>query len=363
MSEENNNNNNNNNSSQEKILDHHPHDDNVIRTFHGSVCIITGGASGIGKALAEELSDQGSRAIVLLDRDMDSLEKVADALQTWTETKVYEVDVRSYEDILRAIKETKETFGRIDYMFNNAGISIDGTIDDIGVDDFNYILDVNLRGAANGIHAAYPIMREQGFGHLVQTSSIAGLIPFGEGVTAYGASKYAVVGLSLNLRVEAARHGVRVSALCPGIVDTPILKGGGKYGKSQDGVPQDVIDDLSKKLHKMDPKTFAKNALKQVSKNKPIITLGRTNKFMLWIHRHFPSVGLWISSKRNSQRVEAIEKFKAEQTKQNDESQENTKEEAPETAKETVDGPKKEEGEEEREEVDGDFEKKETSEV
>jgi hypothetical protein len=151
--------------------------------------------------------------------------------------------------------------------------------------------------------------------------------------------------------------------LCPGIVDTPILKGGGKYGKSQDGVPQDVIDDLSKKLHKMDPKTFAKNALKQVSKNKPIITLGRTNKFMLWIHRHFPSVGLWISSKRNSQRVEAIEKFKAEQTKQNDESQENTKEEAPETAKETVDGPKKEEGEEEREEVDGDFEKKETSEV
>jgi NAD(P)-dependent dehydrogenase (short-subunit alcohol dehydrogenase family) len=288
-----------------------------LRSFEGAVVIITGGASGICKASAEEVVEKGAHALVLADRQVDLAKEVATKLRSkkgTLETKVYEIDVRDFDAMQKVVTETKEAYSRLDYMFNNAGIIIAGSIDQIGVDDLNYVLDVNIRGVTNGVQAAYPLMKEQGFGHIVNTSSMASLIPNGEGFSAYGTSKYAVIGLSLNLRVEAARHGVYVSALCPGVIDTPILKEcGGKYGKSKSGLSQEAIDNFLDKIyasrfHPMAPTKFAAKTLKLVGKNKPIIIVpGWPWEMVYFWYRIFPSLDLYLAIKINNMIVKKME--------------------------------------------------------
>jgi NAD(P)-dependent dehydrogenase (short-subunit alcohol dehydrogenase family) len=111
-------------------------------------------------------------------------------------------------------------------MVNNAGIGVGGEARELLLAHWDRAIDVNLRGVVHGVHAAYPVMVEQGSGHIVNTASLAGLLP-SPGLTPYAMTKHGVVGLSLSLRVEAAAYGVRVTAVCPGVVDTPILDKGG----------------------------------------------------------------------------------------------------------------------------------------
>jgi NADP-dependent 3-hydroxy acid dehydrogenase YdfG len=108
-----------------------------------------------------------------------------------------------------------QQYGRIDYLFNNAGIGIGGEVDSFTLHDWSDIIDVNLRGVVHGIQAVYPIMIRQRCGHIVNTASMAALITT-VGQAGYTATKHAVVGLSKALRVEAEHHGVQVSVLCPG---------------------------------------------------------------------------------------------------------------------------------------------------
>ena len=132
------------------------------------------------------------------------------------------VDVRDASQVQALVEGAHRELGRIDYLFNNAGVNVCAELRDTTLEDWNLLIDVNLRGVVHGVHAAYPIMREQGFGHIINMASAAGLIPAAaEG--AYGATKHAVVGLSSTLRIEAASFGVKVSVVCPGLVDTPIL--------------------------------------------------------------------------------------------------------------------------------------------
>jgi len=276
----------------------------ALKTYKGSISIVTGAASGIGRALAVELAAQGALAVVLVDRQAELLEEVAALIKENTasmiETKTYEVDVRDFEDVQRVVTETVDTFGRLDYCFNNAGTLVGGSLEQIGIEDFNYVLDVNVRGASNGCLAAYPVFKVQGFGHLVNTASMAGLLPVGEGFVAYSTSKYAVVGLSLNLRIEGACHGVKVSVICPGAIDTPLLTEGGKYGKIKSGASKEDLEKIWKKYHPMEPGKFAANTLKLVAKNKPIIIVPSSPfKFMWFVNRMFPSLGLCMARKQN----------------------------------------------------------------
>ena len=123
------------------------------------------------------------------------------------------------------VDEVAVRHGRLDFMFNNAGIVIGGRTDEMSREHWDRVIDVNLKGVVNGVVAAYPLMVSQGHGHIVNTASTAGLAP-AVLVAAYSASKHAVVGLTGALRPEAARFGVRVSVMCPGAVDTPILDAG-----------------------------------------------------------------------------------------------------------------------------------------
>jgi NADP-dependent 3-hydroxy acid dehydrogenase YdfG len=188
-----------------------------MTTFDGSVAFITGGASGIGRALAERLVRAGAR-VTLADLDETGLARAERELGS-VETRV--LDVCDRASFRAALAELRAAEGRIDYLFNNAGIGVGGETRDLRDEDWDRVIDVNLGGVINGVLAAYPIMLNQRSGHLVNVASLAGLIPL-PGEISYTVSKWAVVALSRVLRIEGADLGVKVSVVCPGKIETPI---------------------------------------------------------------------------------------------------------------------------------------------
>ena len=269
----------------------------AIRIFDGATAIVTGGASGIGRAVAEELAKRGCE-VVLADLQIELAEEVALEIRvSGGKAEAAKIDVTDFPAMQHLVEETVKRTGRLDYIFNNAGIVIGGSVSLYGIEDWNRIIDVNLRGVINGIQAAYKIMVQQGFGHIVNTASMAGLMP-GPGNVPYTTAKHAVVGLSRSLRAEAAQLGVRVSVLCPGVVRTPILEGGGKYGKMLIDIPPEQVRQLWEKLKPMSPNLFAKKVLRLVAKNKAIIIVPSWWKVYWWVNRLSPSLGIFLSQKQ-----------------------------------------------------------------
>jgi NAD(P)-dependent dehydrogenase (short-subunit alcohol dehydrogenase family) len=185
--------------------------------------IVTGGASGIGRALASALVTRGD-TVVVADIDGAGAERAAGELAgrgPGTATPAV-VDVRDAGMVRDLVEQVRDQHGRLDVMVNNAGIGIGGEASELSLAHWERVIDVNLRGVVHGVHAAYPVMIAQRSGHIVNTASLAGLVP-ASWLTPYAMTKHAVVGLSLSLRAEAATHGVRVTAVCPGVVETPLL--------------------------------------------------------------------------------------------------------------------------------------------
>ncbi|MCC5466704.1 SDR family NAD(P)-dependent oxidoreductase [Pelosinus baikalensis] len=262
--------------------------------FNGSVAIITGGASGIGAAFGRELARRGCE-VILADCQIDLAKEVAAEIrEAGGEATAAELNIVDYCAVEALIYETVKRTGRLDYMFNNAGITMSGPASAYGIEDWNKIIDVNLRGVIHGVQAAYPVMQEQGFGHIVNTASFAGLLAM-PGKIGYTTTKHAVVGLSKALRMEAAQAGIRVSALCPGYVQTPILDQCGKYGKVlQERSPEQVekTRQMIKKFKPMSPDIFAAKALDAIGKNEAIIVMQWKYKFLWWFDRLFPTLNL-----------------------------------------------------------------------
>jgi NAD(P)-dependent dehydrogenase (short-subunit alcohol dehydrogenase family) len=264
------------------------------------VAFITGGASGIGAAFARELARQGIE-VVLADRQVGLAEEVAAAIrQEGSEATSVELDVRDAAWFQQVVEDTVARAGRIDYLFNNAGIGVAGAIRSYTLPDWYDVFDVNLRGVAHGVHAVYPVMCRQGFGHIINTASLAGLVPTGEAAS-YAATKHAVVGLSKALRIEAAEHGVKVTALCPGVIRTPIMTAG-KYGRMKLAKGSEAkVMELWERMRPMDVDTFARKALREIERNKPIVIVPSMWKMFWLLERVSPRLSLWLWSKMYSQ--------------------------------------------------------------
>ncbi|OGP82992.1 MAG: short-chain dehydrogenase [Deltaproteobacteria bacterium RBG_16_54_11] len=271
----------------------------TIRIFDGATAIITGGASGIGRALAEELAKRGCEVMVV-DLQIALAQEVAAKIRaSGGKAKAAKVDVTDFPAMRKLVKETVKRFGRLDYIFNNAGIVIGGGVNLYGIADWHKVIDVNLCGVINGIQAAYRIMLEQGFGHIVNTASMAGFMP-GPGNTVYTMTKHGVVGLSTSLRGEAAQMGVRVSVVCPGVIRTPILEGGGRYGKMLVDMSPDQqqrMSEMFEKLKPMPPHIFARKVLNAVAKNKAIIIVPAWWRVFWWINRLSPALGIFLAQR------------------------------------------------------------------
>lgn len=243
--------------------------------------IVTGAASGIGRALVARLLSRGT-AVYAVDRDAAGLESLAaDSSGLLTAIVADVADRAALTDLVdRVVAEQ----GRLDLMFNNAGIVVGGDFSDMTEAAWRKIVDVNFWGVVNGTQVAYARMREQGGGHIVNTASSAGVMPVARSA-AYAATKHAVVGLSTSLRAEAAEHGVRVSVVLPGVVDTRIFDsavnvGGYNYRASVDRLP----------FAKLTPVTAADAILQGVAKNKQFITFPAYNRILIALNRIMPDV-------------------------------------------------------------------------
>jgi len=191
--------------------------------YQDKICIVTGANSGIGYALSEELLNRGS-TVYMAGRNPEKVEKAAVQLSAHEErVRTLVVDVTKQEQVQTAIESTAAEAGRLDMLFNNAGISLLGLFETATLDDWKKMIDTNLWSVIYGVHAAVPIMLKQGFGHIVNTSSVGGIIPFPMQAL-YNCIKYGVTGLSESLRYEYAEKGLRFSAICPGATATAIYE-------------------------------------------------------------------------------------------------------------------------------------------
>ncbi|MGE2816023.1 SDR family NAD(P)-dependent oxidoreductase [Mycobacterium heidelbergense] len=277
----------------------------MASTVSGKIAFITGGASGIGAALTAKLFDGGAE-VWIADRQIGPAQELAQRLDSGgPRAHAVELDVRDYSSFEGAVAAAVEQSGRIDYLFNNAGIGVAGEADSYTLDDWNDVFDVNLRGVVHGIQAVYPHMIRRRTGHIVNTASMAGLVA-SPGSVSYTATKHAVVGISKALRVEAERHGVQVSVLCPGAIRTPILTGG-KYGRvDMAGVSDEDILKSWERLRPMAPEKFAERALRAVLRGDAIIVAPAWWKAFWYLERLSPALSMRLT-KVALQRIRELE--------------------------------------------------------
>ena len=245
------------------------------------VAIVTGGASGIGRALCEELSGEDA-IIIVADVNAEGARQVAaNICSNGGQALAEALDVSDAAAVKDLINRVTIEYGRLNYMFNNAGITVGAEVRDMDLKHFRFVVDTNLWGVVYGSLYAYEVMFKQGCGHIINTASMAGLLPF-PSQTAYVATKFGVVGFSKSLRLEAVDFGVNVSVVCPGFVRTGIFEASPLINVDK----QKLLAALPPKM--MAPTQAAQIILKGVRKNKAVIVFPFIARIFWWLYRLHP---------------------------------------------------------------------------
>ncbi len=255
--------------------------------YQDKVTVVTGAASGIGRALVEELCHRGA-IVVASDCDVPELNEVVDALaRTGSRVSALPLNVTDLQAFKAAIEEVLARYGRIDYLFNNAGVAVTGEAKDFSISDWKTVLDVNLMGVIHGVFAVYPVMVQQRFGHIVNVASVAGLVPIPCQIS-YVASKFGVVGLSYALRIEGADLGVKVTVVCPGKIETPLYQTSKVIGFDRERLLSLVPKGIT-------PKQCATIILSEVARNKSIVVVTGAAKLLGFVMRLHPDLALTLA--------------------------------------------------------------------
>lgn len=259
-------------------------------TFRDAVAVVTGAASGLGRAISEELGRRGAR-VVATDLDEAGARAVADAIvAAGGRASAANLDVRDAPAFERLLEETLASHGRLDYLFNNAGLAAAGEAQNLTLDHWRKVLGINLDGVVHGATAAYAHMVRQGSGHIVNIASLAGIAGLALSIP-YATSKFAVVGLSLTLRAEGADLGVKVSAVCPAYIQTRIFDSGLYAGTDAQGI-------LSVNPFKfMDAGDAARAVLRGVERNRAVIVFPFYARLLWWLTRLHPAIAVAINRK------------------------------------------------------------------
>lgn len=201
------------------------------------VAIITGSGKGIGAATAKKFAREGAK-VAVCDIDISGVEKtVAQIKEEGGEARGYKVDVTKKEEIKEMVSDLMEQYGRVDVLVNNAGIIKDNQLYKMTDEQFDLVVNINMKGTYLCTKAVVDIMREQENGVILNTASIVGL--YGNfGQTNYAASKFGVIGMAKTWAKELGRKGIRVNAVCPGFINTTILE----------DMPEKVIKAMEKKV-------------------------------------------------------------------------------------------------------------------
>lgn len=205
--------------------------------FDGKTVVVTGGALGIGRAVCELMAERGA-AVSVLDRDEKAARQVCIEIESSGGRAVFHhLDVSNFGEVQMAVEATFAAFGSIDALVVSAGIQRYGTAVTTDDEQWDQVLGVNLKGAWNAAKAVIPFMQQTGGGTIVNVSSVQALASQ-QNVLAYTVSKHALLGLTRSIAMDFAKNNIRANALCPGTVDTPMLK----WAASLDPNPQSVYD-------------------------------------------------------------------------------------------------------------------------
>jgi len=256
--------------------------------YENKIAIVTGGASGIGRALCMSLAARGATVIIVDIKAAEAGRTALEITRTGGNARAAVLDVSDESAVYEIVEKTSADFGRLDYIFNNAGICISGDARDISIAQWKRIIDVNLFGVLYGTLAAYAVMARQGCGHIVNISSMAGFSPFAVN-TPYTTAKHAVVGFTESMRAEARDLKVKVSLVCPGIVQTGFYES------------MDVVN-ASKEAYKsrlpsriITAEAAANIILRRVAKNKGLILFPFHARIIWWIKKIAP----WVLDRVN----------------------------------------------------------------
>ena len=193
----------------------------MSENISGKIIVITGASSGLGEAAAKHLSEQGA-IVVLGARRVDRIDSLAKQLKvTGHKALALKTDVTKYEEVKKLVDTAVQTFGRIDVIINNAGLMPQSPLDRLKIDEWNQMVDVNIKGVLYGIAAVLPYMKEKKSGHIINVSSVAGH-KVRPNNTVYAATKHAVRVISEGLRQEVKPYNIRTTIISPGAVDTEL---------------------------------------------------------------------------------------------------------------------------------------------
>jgi len=254
----------------------------MARAFEGKTVILTGAASGIGRALAPLLTASGA-TLHALDVNAAGLADLKTHCEGPGELHTDVVDVADYAAVESAVTRISKISGRIDHLFNNAGVTLLGEAQNIPFERWKWLLDINLMGVVHGTHAVYPIMIAQGFGHIINTSSIAGATGYAT-AAAYTTSKAAVLEFSRSLMAEARLYGVKITVACPGYVDSGIFAQDRIVGADR----AEMIRDLPVKM--MSPEEAAGRLLAGVIRGGSTVIFPLSARFLWHLSRWAPSL-------------------------------------------------------------------------
>ena len=241
-----------------------------MRDFAGRTAFITGGGSGIGLGMARAFLARGMN-VVIADLLAEHLAQARGELSATNRLHTIRLDVSDRAAMKAAAEETARVLGKVHVLCNNVGVSQRKPIDEASYEDWDYVLDVNLGGTIAGLVEFLPGMKAHGEGgHVVNTSSMAGMIPVPAFAGVYATSKFAVRGMSDALRLALAPYGIGVSVLCPGLVRTRAMTAGDIYRSEHDhgAVPVELRDTVD---GGMDPSEVGEEVARAIEHNRPYI--------------------------------------------------------------------------------------------
>ena len=255
----------------------------------GKVVMVTGAASGIGKACAFELATQRVAGIALCDiNEVGLRETMAEIQGLGCEAAAIHVDITSMVSVETAVREAIERFGHLDIVLNAAGIGMMGTMEALTEEDWRRVIDIDLWGTINVNRAVYPHMLKRGSGHIVNVASANGLYAPMPYLGPYTTSKFGVVGLSEALMVEGRPRGIKVTCACPGNVRTPIYDNAEFRGFSEGARALTKINAVVAER----PEKTAQQIVRAVRRDKFIVVTTPVAKVSAFLHSHAPS--LWF---------------------------------------------------------------------